>query len=120
MSRFSARKGVEQTDKRWLTRVIDVQQVAVEVQVAMLADLHRGIGRVLGHSAGRKVELGIDSKGRQGHLGQALGGEFGAVDDDPLNGRVGGLMPMGGERAHCASGMRERIVFLSEGSLRWG
>lgn len=56
------------TNKRWFTRVIDVQQVTVEIQVGVLAHLHRRIGRFLGHGAGRESQLGIDGEWREGHF----------------------------------------------------
>lgn len=56
------------TNKRWFTRVVDVQQVTVEIQVGVLAHLHRRIGRFLGHGAGRESQLGIDGEWREGHF----------------------------------------------------
>lgn len=39
------------TNERRFTRMVDVQQVAVEIQMAVLARLHGGIGRLASCSA---------------------------------------------------------------------
>lgn len=81
--------------------MVNVQQIAVEIQVLVLAHLHRGIGRLAGHGARRKLELGEQAKRRHRHLGQALGHEVGATGDDILDVRVGGLLPGWRKRCHC-------------------
>lgn len=78
--------------------MIEIEQIAVEVEVPVLARLDRGIGRVFGPSAWRKVHLGKQAEGRQCHLGQTLGGELMIIDDHLLNSRVRGLFPMGLQR----------------------
>lgn len=89
-----------QTDERGLAGVIDVQQVAVEVEVGVATRLDGGVGGLLGGGAGRPGEAGEDGKGRERDAGDALGGELGLVDEHLLDGRVGGLLPGGGERRH--------------------
>ena len=89
------------TDERGITRVVDVQQIAVEVQVLVTAHLDGGVGRLVGRGAWWEVKLGEDGEGRQGHFGDALGAELGLVDDDLLDIGVGGLNPVWRERGHC-------------------
>ena len=89
------------TNEGRFTRVIDVQQVAVQVQMLAAANLDRGVRSLAGEGAGRKVHLGEEAKRRQGHLGEALGGKLRLVDDDLLDVGVGGTGPEGGDRCHC-------------------
>lgn len=96
---YNSRTGT--TDKRRFTRVIDIQQIAIQIKMAMPAHLHGGVRRLVGNSARREGELRKDSKRRQCHLGVAHGGELLLVDDDFLNGRVRGLLPVRGEGGHC-------------------
>nr|pir hypothetical protein B9J10.210 [imported] - Neurospora crassa [Neurospora crassa] len=88
------------TYKRRLARVVDVQQVAVKIQVLVTATLDGSIRRLLGRRAGGKLELGEQRKGRQSNLGDALGRELGLVDDEVKTVRVGGLDPMGLDGSH--------------------
>lgn len=74
--------------------MIDVEKVAVEVQVLSQAHLDGGIGWLRRNGAGREDHLGEDGEGRQSDLGETLGGEFGLVDDDLLDCGVGRLRPM--------------------------
>lgn len=79
------------------TRVVQVQQVAVQEDVAVAADLHRGVGRRADEGARREGHVGEDAKGGDADLGQALGGEVplvGAAEDDLLDRGVGGLVPV--------------------------
>lgn len=89
------------TDKGRLAAVVDVEQIAVQVQVLVTAILNRRVRGLGGIRAGRKVEAGIKAPGRHGHLGEALGLELGFVDDDLLDLGVGGLNPVRRERGHC-------------------
>lgn len=88
------------TDQGRLARVVNVQQVAVEVEVAVLGHLDGGVGGLVGGGAGREGHLGEEAKGRQGHARQALGRELGLVDDDLLDGRVRRLLPVRLEGRH--------------------
>lgn len=88
------------TNERRLARVVDEQQVTVEVQMAVLAGLNRGIGRLIGRSARWEGQLRKNRKGRERHARQALRGEFGRIDYDLLNIRMGWLLPVGGEGCH--------------------
>lgn len=83
--------------------MVDVQQIAVEVEVGIAAGLDGGVGGLRGRGAGRKVELGEDGEGRESDAGDALGGELGRVLDDFLDVGVRGTVPMGDERCHCGS-----------------
>ena len=89
-----------QTDKRRLAAVVDVQQVAVEVQVLVTAILNRRIRGLGGIRAGREIEAGVQTPGRDGDPGEALGLELGLVDDDFLDFGVGGANPVRRERGH--------------------
>jgi hypothetical protein len=75
--------------------VIDIEQVAIEVQVCPRTHLDCGVRGLGGDGARRKGHLGVDSIGRERDLGEALGSVFGLVDDDLLDIRVGWLRPMG-------------------------
>lgn len=88
------------TDKRRFTRVVNIQQVTVEVEMPIASHLHSGIRGLWGFCAWRKVEPGKQRKGRQSDAREALGGEFGLVDDDLLNVRVRGLLPMRSDGSH--------------------
>lgn len=83
--------------------MVDVEQVAVEVQMLVFAHLNGSIGRLVGQGARREVQFDEQAKGRHGHFGQALGHEVGTADDDVLDVRVGGLLPGGLEGGHCES-----------------
>ncbi|TLS30685.1 hypothetical protein PpBr36_03167 [Pyricularia pennisetigena] len=72
-------------DERGVARVIDVQQVAVEVQVPVPADLHRGVRRLIGQGAGREGHLGVEGERGQSHAGAGHGGELGLIDNDFLD-----------------------------------
>lgn len=54
----------------------------------VLCHLDGGVGRVRHNLAGRELHPGIDIVRRERYLGQALGGEFGFIDDDFLDGWV--------------------------------
>lgn len=97
--------------------MVDEQQVAVEVQVALLARLDGRVGGLLGDGAGREGQLGVDGKGRQGDAGEALGGELGLVDDDLLDVRVRGLVPVGGEGGH--DGQFDALAIGRAGGGSW-
>lgn len=55
--------------QRWLARMVDVQQIAVELEVTVTSGLHRGIGNGTGRCARREAQFGKDGKGSQGGLG---------------------------------------------------
>lgn len=82
--------------------MVDVQQVAVQVEVRVAAGLDGRVRGLIGRGAGGEVELCKDGKGRQGDARDALCGEFlGVDDDDLLDVRVGRLLPVGDEGSHC-------------------
>lgn len=81
--------------------MVDIQQVAVEIQVLVTATLDGSIRRLVGRRAGGELELGKQRKGRQSNLGDALGRELGLVDDEVKTVRVGGLDPVGLDGSHC-------------------
>lgn len=81
--------------------MVDVQQVAVQVEVSVPAGLDGRVGGLIGRGAGGKVELCEHGKGREGDARDALCGElFGVDDDDLLDVGVGRLLPVGDERSH--------------------
>lgn len=91
--------------------MIQVEQIAVQVEMLVLVHLDRGVSRFLGPSARRKIHLGKQAERRHCHLGQALGGEFSIIDDHLQGLRVRGLLPMGLER-------RRHVVVVGEKVLR--
>lgn len=93
-----------QTNKRRVARVVNVQQVAIEIHVLVPAYLDGGIGGLLSHGAGRERHLGIYREWRERDLGQALGGELcGVGNDDILNFRMGRPGPVGCKWCHCVT-----------------
>lgn len=64
--------------------MVEIQQIAVEADVPVPADLDRGVGRLVGQGARGERQLGDDAEGGRGGRGHALGGELGLVvtDDD--------------------------------------
>lgn len=97
------------TNERGLARVVDVQQVAVEVEMGVAARLDGGVGGLRGGSAGRKVELCEDGERGEGDARDALCGELGRVLNDLLDVRVGGTVPVGDEGCHCGVGGWARV-----------
>lgn len=82
--------------------MIDVQQIAVQVEMSIATSLHSSVGGFADARARREIELCVDSKRRERNTRDTLGGEFlGVDDDDLLDLGVGGLMPVGSERSHC-------------------
>ncbi|TLD16356.1 uncharacterized protein PgNI_01531 [Pyricularia grisea] len=49
-------------NERGFTRMVDVQQVAIEVQMSVPADLHRGVRRLVGQGTGREGHLGVEGE----------------------------------------------------------
>lgn len=89
------------TDKRRFTRVVNVQQVTVEVEMSIASHLHRGIRGLRGFRARRKVQSGKKGKRWESNAGEALGGEFSLVEnDDFLNVGVRWLLPMRSKGSH--------------------
>lgn len=80
--------------------MVDVQQIAVQVQVLVTATLDGRIRRLLGRRARGVLELGEQRKGRESNLGDALGRVLGLVDDEVKTVRVGGLDPVGLDGCH--------------------
>lgn len=72
------------TDKRWLAGVVDVEQVALEIQVAVPAELHGSVRGLVGNGTGWEIHLGKEAERCEGHARQAPGCEFRMVDDDFL------------------------------------
>ena len=81
--------------------MVDVQQIAVQVEVSVAASLDGRVRGLIGRGARWKVELCKHGKGREGNSRDALCGElFGVDDDDLLDVGVGRLLPVGDERSH--------------------
>lgn len=74
------RKGT--TDQRGFARVVNVEEVTVQVQVLVLAHLYRGVRHILRDGARREGQLRKCSEGRQRDFRNALRGEGGFVDND--------------------------------------
>jgi hypothetical protein len=84
--------------------MVDVQQVAVQVEVGIAAGLDSSVGGFAGRCARWEIELCKYGKGWERDSGDALGGEFlGVYNDNFLDIRVRGLLPVGSERSHCDS-----------------
>lgn len=82
--------------------MVDIQQIAIKVEVGIAAGLDGSVGWLTGGCARWKVEFCVYSERREGDARDALGGELlGIHDDDFLNVRVRGLVPVGSERSHC-------------------
>jgi hypothetical protein len=79
------------------TAVIHVHQITVQVHVLISANLHRCIRGLFRLGAGWEVEFCVESIGREADQGDGLRGEFVWVrgDEDPLDGWVGRLSPVG-------------------------
>lgn len=61
--------------------MVDVQQIAVELEVAITTSLHCGIGSGAGRRARWEAQFGKDSKrGQRGH-GKTLGVVISFIDD---------------------------------------
>lgn len=88
------------TDQRRLARVVDVQQVAVQVKVPVTAHLDRRVGGLGGDGARRELQLGEQAERREGNFGDALGGEGGLIDDDLLDVGVRRLRPVRLDGSH--------------------
>lgn len=80
--------------------MINIQQITVQIEVRVPAHLHRSIRRLVGNRARREVEFCEYRERRERHFGIALGGEFFIVDNDVLDGRVRGLVPVRSEGRH--------------------
>lgn len=76
--------------------MVDINQIAVQVQMRISTALDRGVGRLCRGRRRREIDLGEETVGRDGHLGEGLGSECRLVDDDFLDVAVGGLRPGGG------------------------
>lgn len=68
--------------QRWFTGVVQVEQIAVQVQMRAFARLHRRVCRAIGRRAWRKRELGKDSERRERDFRNALGAVFCFVDNE--------------------------------------
>lgn len=80
--------------------MVKIQQIAVELEVPLPADLDRGVGRLIGQGARGKGQLRNDGEGGRGGRGHALGGELGLTDNDLQEVRVGRLCPVRLDRCH--------------------
>lgn len=81
--------------------MVDVQQIAVQVEVSVAAGLDGRVRGLIGRGARGEVELCEHGKGGEGNARDALCGElFGVDDDDLLDVGVGRLLPVGDERSH--------------------
>lgn len=76
--------------------MVDIHQIAVQVQMRVPSLLHGGVGRFVRGRGGREIDFGVEAVGCDGYFGEGLGGECCVVDDDFLDGAVGGLRPGGG------------------------
>lgn len=88
-------------DQAWITAVVDVNQISVQVQVLISAHLYRSVCWLVGLCRWWKVDLGIQSIWGDIDSGDGLGGELGVVDDHFLDLRVGWLWPERNEWCHC-------------------
>ena len=93
------------TDEGRVARVVDVQQVTVEVQMLVCTELDRRICRFCCRRAWREGQLCIDCKRREVYPRDALGGKVFFVNDNLLNVRVGGLLPLRLDWCHCVKVM---------------
>lgn len=97
-----------------LAAVVNIHQIAVQVQVLPPPHLHRGVRRRGGLRARRELEAGEEAAGRDRDLGEGLGGEVGGGvggKDDFLDVGVRGLGPEGFERCH--------FWWLEKSEVRW-
>lgn len=84
--------------------MVDVQQITVQTEVSVAAGLNSSVGGFAGSGARREIELCKYGKGWKRNSRDALGGKLlGVYDDNFLNVRVRGLLPVGSERSHCDS-----------------
>ena len=82
--------------------MVDVQQVAVEVEVSIATGLNSSVCGFASGCARWEVEFRKYSKGWERYTRDALGGEFlGIYDNNFLDVGVRGLVPVGSERSHC-------------------
>jgi hypothetical protein len=88
------------THKRWLAGVVDIEQVAIQIHVAVLSDLDRRIRWSLDVGAGREGKFRKDGKRSQRDFGHTRGPVLGLVHNDLLDIRVRGLDPMGLDGCH--------------------
>jgi hypothetical protein len=90
------------TNKTRFTRMVDVQQIAVKVEVGIATSLNSSVCGFASRCARWEVELCKYSKGWEGYTRDALGGELLSIyDNNFLDVGVRGLMPVGSERSHC-------------------
>ncbi len=80
--------------------MINVQQVAVEVNMGVRGDLDSGIGSLVYQSAWREEHPGVEAKGRHRDGGEALGAVLILVHDHLLDLRMGRLAPIRAKRRH--------------------
>ena len=80
--------------------MINIQQITIEVQMLVPANLDGGVTGLFCHGARREGHLGIEAEGREGDLGQAFGGKLSLVDDNLLDIRVRRTGPMRNEWCH--------------------
>jgi hypothetical protein len=76
--------------------MVNINQIAVQVQMRIPPLLDSGIGGFARWRGGREIDLGEHAVRCDGDFGERLGGECCGVDDDFLDGAVGGLRPGGG------------------------
>jgi len=90
------------TNKTRFTRMVDVQQIAVKVEVGIATSLNSSVCGFASRCARWEVELCKYSKGWEGYTRDALGGDFLSIyDNNFLDVGVRGLMPVGSKRSHC-------------------
>lgn len=92
------------TYQAWLTAVVDVYQIAVQVEVLISAHLDSGVSWLIGLSCWWEVDLGVESVWCNLNSGDGLRSKFGIVDDDLLDLRPRWLWPEGNEWCHCCFG----------------
>lgn len=81
--------------------MVDVYQIAVQVEVLISAHLDGGVGWFISLSCWWKVDLGVESIWRDLNSGDGFGSKFGIVDDDLLDVRPRWLWPERNEWCHC-------------------
>lgn len=76
--------------------MVNINQIAIQIQMLLPPHLHRRIRRLRRRRRRREIDLGEHAVRGDGDFGEGLGGECCGVDDDFLDGAVGGLRPGGG------------------------
>lgn len=103
------------TNNARLTRVIDIHQITIQIQMLVPSHLHSGISWFLSLGTWWEAHLRVESVGWEVDFGEGLGGEVLGVgrEDHFLDGGVGRLGPGGREGCH-SYGLLLVVVLLYE------